>query len=128
MARPPAGGGGPASSRYARRRQLGADGEDRAARWYVAAGYEVLDRNWRCPLGEIDLVCRRGSTIVVVEVKARSSGAFGSPAEAVTSVKQRRLRRLAACWLAQRRRRAVLVRFDVVAVTGDRLCVIESAF
>ena len=87
-----------------------------------------MARNWRCPTGEIDLVVRRGRLLVVVEVKARRTEAFGPAAAAVGPVKQRRLRRLAAEWLAASGTRGVEVRFDVVAVTGTRIDVIEGAF
>ena len=107
---------------------LGARGEARAAAWYVERGYEVLDRNWRCREGELDLVVARGRTVAFVEVKARSSAAFGHPEEAVTAPKAARIRRLALRWLEAHDRRAVDVRFDVVAVTGRELAVFEDAF
>jgi putative endonuclease len=110
---------------------LGALGEDRAAAWYVDHGYTVLDRNWRCRDGEIDLVCAKGGLVVICEVKARSGGSFGHPAEAVTPGKRRRLRGLAAGWLAEHGRdgrRAAVVRFDVAAVRGSAVEVIEDAF
>ena len=69
------------------------------ARWYADAGYRVLDRNWRCREGELDVVVARGSVLVFCEVKTRRSTAFGVPAEAVTVTKQRRLRTLAMRWL-----------------------------
>ena len=110
------------------RRELGTRGEEAAAGWYRAAGYQVLATNWRCREGEIDLVvCRRGH-LVVCEVKTRTSTAFGSPAEAVTREKQLRLRRLARRYLSESRSRWRSVRFDVVAIVGDRLEVIEDAF
>jgi len=126
-----------------RRRILGASGEDAVERWYRQAGYEVVARNWRCAEGEIDLIVRTSEgTIVVCEVKTRSSAAFGSPFEAVTPLKQRRLRRLAARWLTQHRAAGgtgppgaamVDVRFDVAAVrVGPRgalaVDVLEAAF
>ena len=103
-------------------------GEDLAAGWYADHGYAVVARNWRCPIGEVDLIVRRRRLLVVVEVKARRTEAFGPAAAAVGPVKQQRLRRLAAEWLATSGTRGVEVRFDVVAVTGTRLDVIEGAF
>lgn len=109
-------------------RDLGRRGEDAASHWYEVSGYRILDRNWRCEHGELDLVVGRDSTVVFVEVKARSSGRYGSGFDAVGSAKQRRLRRLAAAWLAERRRQgirvgdslrgsfAIDIRFDVVDV------------
>ena len=117
---------------------LGRYGEDRAALWYAARGYTVVDRNWRCAAGELDLVVVRpapaGVELVVVEVKTRSSDRFGSPLEAVGPDKQRRLRRLAGEWLAVRwcevagGGRPARVRFDVVAVLGGQVQVVEGAF
>ncbi len=103
-------------------------GEDLAAGWYTDRGYTVVARNWRCPTGEIDLVARRGRLVVVIEVKARRTEAFGPAAAAVGRLKQQRLRRLAAEWLATSGIHGVEVRFDVVAVTGSEIDVIEAAF
>jgi putative endonuclease len=110
------------------RRALGAAGEARAAAWYEARGYRVLARNWRCRDGELDLVVARGRAVVFVEVKARRSDRFGTPAEAVTPAKQVRLRALALRWLEATGARPSSLRFDVVAILGDRLEVIEAAF
>jgi putative endonuclease len=107
-------------------------GEERAAAWYQAQGYQVLDRNWRCREGELDLVVARERTLVFCEVKTRSGVAFGVPAEAVSPAKQARIRRLAGRWLAERggglRSRPVVVRFDVAALLEDRLEMLEAAF
>lgn len=111
-----------------RRQAMGAAGEHQAAAWYVAQGYEVLTRNWRCREGELDLVLRRGRTVVFCEVKSRSSVAFGLPAEAVTPVKQQRLRRLALTWLQESGTRYDGLRFDVASVLAGELSVIEAAF
>jgi putative endonuclease len=119
-----AGAAGSGQAKQAR----GAAAEAQAARWYEQAGYEVLARNWRCAQGELDLVLGRGPVVVFCEVKSRSSAAFGLPAEAVTAAKRARLRRLAASWLDEVGARPGEVRFDVVAVLGDELEVIEGAF
>jgi putative endonuclease len=108
---------------------LGASGEAAAAAWYEARGYTVLDRNWRCPDGELDLVLASpAGTVVFCEVKTRTSDAFGLPAEAVTATKQRKLRQLAARWLADGPRRARGLRFDVASVLAGTVEVIEEAF
>jgi len=111
-----------------RRQALGAQGEAMAARWYEAEGYVVVARNWRCRDGEIDLILRRDRTTVFCEVKTRTSDAFGSPAEAVTRAKQMRLRRLAACWLAENPGARGPLRFDVAAILAGQLEVLEAAF
>jgi putative endonuclease len=95
---------------------LGRYGEDVAARHLVEQGIVVLERNWRCDMGEIDIIGRDGRTLVICEVKTRSGTAYGSPLEAVTAVKAARLRRLAARWLAESPVRPAAVRFDVVGV------------
>lgn len=100
---------------------LGTWGEDLAAQHLVAAGMEVIDRNWRCREGELDVVARdRDGTIVFCEVKTRSTDAFGDPAEAVGHVKARRLRLLAARWLQQHPGGGRPLRFDVVSVVRRR--------
>lgn len=98
------------------------------AEWYQARGYRVLDRNWRCSAGELDLVVARGLEVVVVEVKTRSSARFGSPFEAVGPPKQARLRRLAARWVAEAAPfRPSALRIDVAAVVGGRVEVVADA-
>ena len=100
-----------------RRRALGEYGERLAARYLTEAGLEILDRNWRCEVGEIDLVAREGGCLVVCEVKTRRRLEFGGPAVAVTPVKAARLRRLAGCWVeAHPSTDTRDVRIDVVAV------------
>jgi len=98
------------------RRAVGAYGERLAARHLVEAGMVILDRNWRCAYGEIDIIARDRDVLVFCEVKTRRGTGFGEPAGAVVPAKVRRLRRLAAVWLATTRVRAEEVRFDVVAV------------
>jgi putative endonuclease len=116
------------------RRALGVAGEDAVAEWYARAGYTVVDRNWRCRDGELDLVVSRDGVIVFCEVKTRRGTAFGAPFEAVTIAKQRRLRRLALQWLAAHpSHRAPGLRFDVASVMKVRgvapvIEVIEAAF
>ena len=97
-------------------------------------GYRVVARNWRCTAGEIDLIlvlpgAAGAHVLVFCEVKARAGSEFGGPEGAVNWAKQRRLRRLAATWLAAEKPRGlVTVRFDVAAVVGARVQVIEAAF
>ena len=104
------------SATAARRQALGAYGERLAERHLRAQGMVVLDRNWRCDEGEIDLVLREGAVLVVCEVKTRSGVACGTPHEAITGVKLDRLRRLAERWAAAHDLRPPEVRIDLVAV------------
>ena len=114
------------------RRALGSEGEAVVAQWYEAQGYEVLERNWRRREGEVDLIVRRGRTVVFCEVKTRTTDRFGTGAEAVLPAKQRRIRQLARRWLSELTpasgRSLVEVRFDVASVTAGRVEVIEAAF
>ena len=110
------------------RRALGARGEELTARWYEARGYTVVSRNWRCREGELDLVLSRGRSLVFCEVKTRSSAAYGTPFEAVTRTKQRRLGVLAVRWLDAHEARPASLRFDVAAVMGGVVDVLEAAF
>jgi putative endonuclease len=128
---------------------VGRSGEDLAAKWYEARGFEVLARNWRCREGELDIVARRARLVVFCEVKARTSDTFGAPAEAVGPSKQAKVRRLAALWFAAQARskeaarhggplrsepmgggpmRGGPVRFDVASVLAGEVQVIEGAF
>jgi putative endonuclease len=110
------------------RKLLGEYGEQKARRVYERAGYEVLAQNWRGQAGELDLVLRRGTEVVICEVKTRSSARYGLPAEAVDWRKQRRLRALAREFLAGGQTRYRTIRFDVAAILGGRVEIIEAAF
>jgi putative endonuclease len=109
---------------------VGRHGENRAATWYIEHGYRVLARNWRCRIGEIDLVASRGEVLVVCEVKTRRGDTYGQPYEAVTVAKQRRLRHLAAAYLASQEQHRYYdeIRFDVVSILGPSLRIIQGAF
>lgn len=102
------------------RKQVGRQGEEAAAAYLAAQGYTILERNYRCRLGEIDLVCGEGEQLVFVEVRTRSSSGFGLPQESVTGRKQRKLRQLALVYLQQAGLAEVAFRFDVVAVRVDK--------
>ena len=98
------------------RNAVGAWGEEVAARHLVEQGMVILDRNWRCELGELDLVARDGGALVACEVKTRRGDGFGSPAEAVTWRKSARLRRLAMRWLDEHPVSPLEVRIDVIGI------------
>jgi putative endonuclease len=95
---------------------VGRDGEEAALAWYRSRGYSVVARNWRCPLGEIDLLVGRAGELVVCEVKSRRGTRLGGPFEAVGRRKQRKLRLLAQAFLAATGARPATVRFDVASV------------
>ena len=100
----------------AQKDDVGRFGEDRAAVHLTEAGYTVLDRNWRCAQGEIDLIAAKDGVVVFVEVKTRSGTGFGHPFEAITVAKLARLRRLAGAWCEQSMVRAMRIRIDAIAV------------
>ncbi|USQ75190.1 YraN family protein [Ornithinimicrobium cryptoxanthini] len=95
---------------------IGEYGEDLACEYLEGLGYEIVDRNWRCDQGELDIVARDGGCLVFCEVKTRRSTQFGSPVEAVTVRKAMRLRRLAVSWLRAHSARVDEVRIDVIGV------------
>ncbi|SEJ49416.1 YraN family protein [Demequina mangrovi] len=99
---------------------VGRYGEDLVARTLAEDGWEVLARNWRCGLGEVDIVARDGAEVVFVEVKTRRSEAFGGALAAVTRGKLARLRLLAGEWVATHDEPRRGIRIDVVGVTLPR--------
>lgn len=98
---------------------LGRRGEALAAAFLVECGFDILDRNWRCRQGEIDVVAADGGETVFVEVKTRSSLAFGHPLEAITVQKLARLRRLAAAWCEEHPGAHHRIRIDAVAIVAS---------
>jgi putative endonuclease len=114
--------------------ELGRRGEELAATHLESIGLVILARNWRCREGEIDIVATDGlRQVVICEVKTRSGDGFGSPFDAVTQGKRRKLRRLAQVFLSECAMRWVSVRFDVIAVVARpgrevELSHIEGAF
>lgn len=94
--------------------------EDRAWAELESQGWQLLDRNWRCAAGEIDIVARDGDTVVFCEVKTRRSSRFGSPVEAVTAAKAARLRRLAGLWLRAHGGGVAEIRVDVMGIVVPR--------
>ena len=116
MARPAAASPFAPDPAAERKRLLGQRGEDIAARHLTRRGLVLLDRNWRCEFGEIDLVLRDGQVLVICEVKTRTSTTYGSPIEAVDQTKADRLKRLAFRWLREHDCHPADVRVDVVGV------------
>jgi putative endonuclease len=107
----------------------GQAGEQRAVEFLRASGLQVIERNYRCALGELDLVARdAGDVLVFVEVRSRSRRDRGSALETVSAAKQRQVARVAAHYLAARRPTARGMRFDVVGITGDDIVHVRDAF
>lgn len=107
------------------RKLLGRSGEDRAVRHLRKLGYRVLERNFRTSRGEIDIIALDGDTVVFVEVKTRTSGAFGAPELAVDRRKQDRMVKAALGYLKRTRLHQVACRFDVVAISGPGMEQVE---
>ena len=114
------------------RRDLGDEGELLAVRHLKRLGYRILVRNYRCPLGEIDIVARHRGVLVFVEVKSRGAGDSSSPKQALTPAKQHKLSQVAWYYLQKHKLTEASSRFDVVAICGmpdaPQLEVIENAF
>jgi putative endonuclease len=110
----------------------GKRGEELAAAYLAEAGYRIIERNYRCLFGEIDIVAEEGETLVFVEVKSRRSDAYGDPQLAVGRQKQRKISMISANYLAERHFPHRPARFDVVAVkllpAGHRIELIRNAF
>ncbi|MCX6401518.1 MAG: YraN family protein [Propionibacteriales bacterium] len=102
------------------RQAIGAYGEDVATRHLIGLGMTVLERNWSCADGEVDILLREGTTLVVCEVKTRTSLVAGTPHEAITDAKLARLKRLGERWAEERRIRPAGIRVDLVAVMRPR--------
>ena len=97
-------------------KRLGERGEDAAASYLERIGMTIVERNWRCQTGEVDIVALDGAEIVLVEVKTRKSTAKGTPEEAITPAKQRRYRKLAESYLQHAGGVEAPVRFDAIAI------------
>ncbi len=114
------------------RLSLGKKGEELAVAQLKKLKFKILQRNYKCSLGEIDIIAREKDTLVFVEVKTRASADFGGPAAAVTIHKQRQLSRVALTYLSQKNLTDIPARFDVVAVeiapAAPRIEVIRNAF
>jgi putative endonuclease len=104
---------------------LGRRGETLAAEHLTASGYRVLERNWRCSHGEIDIVAFKDGEVVFVEVKTRTSVAFGHPLEAITTAKLARLRRLAGAWRQAHPDVRAAVRIDAIAIIAPTHGLVE---
>lgn len=100
------------------RQRLGQSGEETVVRYLEKNGYTILIKNYRCKIGEIDIIARDSADLVFIEVKTRSGLGYGSPAAAVTTRKQRQITRAAQWYLAEQRLFDTPARFDVISVLG----------
>jgi putative endonuclease len=98
---------------------LGRLGEEAAARHLAGLGWTIIERNWRCPEGELDIVAHDRAGLVVCEVKTRSGLVYGAPLEAVTPAKAARLRRLASRWVAMHGVPRATVRIDAIGLVSE---------
>ena len=114
------------------RKRTGKKGEDIAVAYLISRGYRIVERNYKCPLGEIDIVARDGDEIVFVEVKSRKSEEFGDPQLAVGLKKQKKVSRISLAYLKEKHLYPCNARFDVVAIKmrpdGSTVELIQNAF
>ncbi len=113
------------------KKMLGKEGEDRAAKYLTGQGYKIIERNYRTRAGEIDLIALHRDVVVFVEVKTRTSDAYGSPELAVNPRKQRRMIKAALGYITYKRLHQVPCRFDVVAISNGKdqeVELIQNAF
>ena len=109
-------------------RRIGQRGEDVAVEYLESQGFTILNRNYSCRIGEIDVVAWDGEYIVFVEVKSRADASFGLPREAVDWRKQRTIIKVAEYWLYKNKRMGLPVRFDVVEILAGKVSHIADAF
>jgi putative endonuclease len=95
---------------------VGARGEEIAVAFLKGKKFRILERNFRCKCGEVDIVAKDGGSVVFIEVKARKHEAYGPPQLAVTAFKQRQISKAALTWLAKNKMEDSAARFDVVAI------------
>ncbi len=114
------------------RSEVGRKGEQLAFRYLKRRGYRIVELNYRCPLGEVDIVAREGDTIVFVEVKTRRDASYGRPREAIGFKKRSQLSKVAQYFLKVRRAEHLSARFDVMEIEidedGPRIELLKNAF
>jgi putative endonuclease len=114
------------------KKQLGKKGEEVALRFLKKRGYRLIEKNYVCKMGEMDIIAREKDTLTFIEVKTRTSMMFGPPQLAVNASKQRQLSKVALYYLKEKRLEDVKARFDVVAILlekkGEQIELIKDAF
>ncbi|MDP8217702.1 MAG: YraN family protein [Candidatus Theseobacter exili] len=116
-----------------KRKLLGISGEKAAVQYLKKKSYKILENNFRCPLGELDIICRAKGLIIFVEVKTRKTSNFGSPLEAVNDRKQHQIAKAALSYIKAKALYKYSFRFDVISITGSpdkqpEILHIENAF
>lgn len=111
-----------------RRINLGKKGEDISTKFLKKQGYKIMERNYRCSLGEIDIVAKDKDILCFVEVKTRRTEEYGLPEEAIDAYKQKKLAKVALSYLKQKKIHGQDLRFDVVSVYPDHIELIKDAF
>jgi len=110
------------------KREEGIRGEDRATKFLQKKAYKIIEKNFRSPFGEIDIIARDGDSLVFIEVKKRNTPFFGSPFQAITDKKKQHIIRSAMYYLKNQKAPDVRMRFDVVGIEGEDVSVIKGAF
>lgn len=105
----------------------GKDGEERACNYVKSKKYKILERNYRCPYGEIDIIAKYSNTLVIIEVKCRKSVKFGKGYEAVNYTKQQKIIKTAQHYINENNIK-MPVRFDVISIDDNKITYIENAF
>jgi putative endonuclease len=108
--------------------EVGATAEARASRLLVRSGYRIVEQNFRCGAGELDIIARDGEVLCFIEVRSRGNGEHGHAAEMVDGRKQAQVARVAMAYIGLRNPRFDESRFDVVAITGSDELLIRDAF
>jgi putative endonuclease len=122
----------PFASEGMQKKDLGKKGEDKALQFLKKKGYRIIEQNYVCDLGEMDIIAKEKDSLVFVEVKTRTSMAFGPPQLAVTPFKQRQLSKVALHFLKEKNLKDIKARFDVVAILfppeEEKIELIQNAF
>lgn len=110
------------------RKDFGKHGEDQAVKYLKKNGYQIIERNFRNKLGEIDIIAREGDVVSFIEVKSRNSEQFGSALEAINKRKMRKLSQVALTYIKLHSLEDAMCRFDVLALSDSKIDLIKNAF
>ena len=110
------------------KREIGSEGEDRATKSLKKEGYRIIEKNFRSPFGELDIVAEEGGYLVFVEVKKRNSSSFGNSLQAINSVKKKHMIKTAMFYMKTHKCFDRRVRFDVVGIDSENVKIVKHAF